>query len=181
MAQTVIIINHDESAADINQILGSPQGDNDILNISALKNYINALAGGARNAQVVTNAGCTLSSQTFTGSTVAATNTAVINAVTFTAVASGAGANQFNIGLSDAESMYNLAQAINASTTAGVKGLVLAIASGSVVTIYITCPATRGDGITTTATGGITAGGASTAGAASGTKYSFAYGSSTRL
>lgn len=74
-------------------------------------------------------------SGTFTLDTVVATDAITINGVTFTAVASGATGNQFNVGADDEETAANLAAAINASVTALVAGYVTASAAGEVVTV----------------------------------------------
>lgn len=94
-----------------------------------------------------------------------ATNAVTINGVAFTAVASGATGNQWNIGASDAASAVNLATAINGSVTAGAAGVVFAVASGTVVTIYSSVPGTYANNITLTKTGvPITVSGATLAG-----------------
>lgn len=82
-------------------------------------------------------------SGTFTMTSVVATDAVVINGVTFTCVASGAGANEFNVGLTDAATAANLAASINASVSALVAGYVTAavtssVASPAVVTVYST-------------------------------------------
>lgn len=74
-------------------------------------------------------------SGTFTLDTVVATDAVSINGVSFTAVASGATGNQFNVGADDAETAENLAAAINASVSALVSGYVTASADDEVVTI----------------------------------------------
>lgn len=71
---------------------------------------------------------------TFSG-TGAANDTILINGVTFTAKASGATGNQWNVGASAALSAANLAAAINASVTSLVSGYVTASAASGVVTI----------------------------------------------
>lgn len=60
--------------------------------------------------------------------TVVATDAFSINGVSFTAVASGATGNQFDIGADDLETAENAAAAINASVTALVAGYVTASA-----------------------------------------------------
>lgn len=65
---------------------------------------------------------------------VVATNTFVINGVTFTAVASGAGANQFNVGASDTETAVNAAAAVNASVTALIANYVSASGAAGLTT-----------------------------------------------
>lgn len=64
-----------------------------------------------------------------------ANDTFLINGVTFTAKASGAGANEFNVGTTAAASATNLAAAINASVTALVLGQVTASVASGTVTI----------------------------------------------
>lgn len=65
---------------------------------------------------------------TFVFTSVIATDAFSINAVTFTAVVSGATGNQFNVGADDLETAENAAAAINASATALVDGYVTAYA-----------------------------------------------------
>lgn len=77
-------------------------------------------------------------------------DTASVNGVTFTAVTGTPTTNQFKIGATQQATMANFAAAINASTTAGVTGVLTASASGSVVTITALIPGRIGNGITTT-------------------------------
>ncbi len=72
---------------------------------------------------------------TLTTTSAIATNTFTINGVTFTAVASGATGNQFNIGGTDTITATNIAAAINGSVTALVAGYVTATSAINVVTI----------------------------------------------
>lgn len=76
----------------------------------------------------------TRASGTFILNTVIATDAISINGVTFTCVASGAGANQFNVGASDVLTAANLAAAINASVTALVAGYVTATSAAGLTT-----------------------------------------------
>lgn len=71
-------------------------------------------------------------SGTFTMTSVIATDAVVINGVTFTAVASGATGNQFNVGLTDALTAANLVAAINGSVTALIAGYVTAAVTSTV-------------------------------------------------
>ncbi len=87
---------------------------------------------------VANQASAVRASGTFTLTAVIATDAISINGVTFTAVASGAVANQFNVGVSDTATAVNLAAAINASVTALVSGYVTAAAVGTVVTVSST-------------------------------------------
>lgn len=91
------------------------------------------------NVSVKENA--TRASGTFILDTVIATDAISINGVTFTAVASGATGNQFNIGVTDLLTATSLAAAINASATALVNQQVTAavttsIATPATVTVY---------------------------------------------
>ncbi len=70
--------------------------------------------------------------------TVIATDAVKVNGVTFTAVASGATGNQFNVGLSDVLTAANLAGAINASVTALVSGYVTATSAAGLTTTGVT-------------------------------------------
>lgn len=67
--------------------------------------------------------------------TASADDTVLINGVTFTAVASGATGDQWNIGASATASAANLATTINASSTALIDGYVTASAASGVCTI----------------------------------------------
>lgn len=133
-----------------------------------IMNNIIALLQGCASGSEMANMQIEVSpenaSGTLTGSTVVATDTAVINGVTFTCVASGATGNQFNVGADDDESMENLANAINGSATSLVNGYVFASAAATVVTVYAITPSTLGNCMTLAATGGITAGAARLAG-----------------
>ncbi len=71
---------------------------------------------------------------TFIFDTVIATDVFVINGVTFTAVASGATANQFDVGVSDTQTAANAAASVNASVTALVAGYVTASSAAGLTT-----------------------------------------------
>jgi hypothetical protein len=83
---------------------------------------------------------------TFTGAPTAA-DTITVNGVVFTARASGAVANEFNIGGSVTANAANLAAAINASTTAGIINTVGATSALGVVTFYAIVPGSAGKNI----------------------------------
>lgn len=61
-----------------------------------------------------------------------------INTHAFTARASGASGDEFNIGATNADSATNLAAAINASITSGITGVFTATASGNSVLLSTT-------------------------------------------
>lgn len=106
-------------------------------------------------------------SGTFTLSSVVATDAISINGVTFTAVASGATGNQFNVGASDTETATNLAAAIVASATALVNEFVTATSAAAVVTVTAKNGGVQGNSITiASADATITASGARLTGGA---------------
>ena len=144
-------------------------------------NYLDSLQTGTELAasasappsiNVVVQDAAVRASGTFTLATVIATNTVVINGVTFTCVASGATGNQFNVGASDTLTAVNLAAAINTSVTALVSGYVTASSSGAVVTVTSAFYGTEGNqctissgGATITASGARLTGGTADSGA----------------
>jgi phage tail sheath gpL-like len=109
-----------------------------------LADYIERIISGNESAQDADNppsiaisvqGNAVRASGTFTLTSVVATDACSINGVSFTAVASGATGNQFNVGVDDTATAVNLAAAINASVTALVENYVTASASGTVVTV----------------------------------------------
>ena len=88
-------------------------------------------------------------SGTVTCAAVQADDTVTINGVTFTAKASGATGDQWNItGGNNTATAAALAAAINASTTVGVAGIVTASASLAVVTVQAIQAGRTGNAIT---------------------------------
>lgn len=175
MPAILLVIQSDETANDLKKLVQSSKTTQEKMDQLGL--YLNAIQAGHKKALLAINIGCVLPSQTFTCGAVAATNTAVVNGTTFTAVASGATANQFNVGADAAESARNLAASINASTTAGIDGCVFAVANAAVVTVYAMNGGTHMNAVTTTATGNITAGGATMAGGTVGDEARMSFGS----
>lgn len=108
--------------------------------VQSFENYIGALSGGLENATLTFSVGMVQAQGYFTFASVVATDVFTINGVDFTCVASGAGANQFNVGMDDAETCENAAAAVNASVTALVAGVVTAEARtvGMAERVYIT-------------------------------------------
>jgi hypothetical protein len=108
-----------------------------------LAGHLEAIAAGVTlGANVVVRESPVRASGTVTFTDVPTANdTVTVNGVDFTAKASGATGNQFNIGggadaaAKAAATATNLAAAINASTTAKVKDVVQASASAGVVTV----------------------------------------------
>jgi phage tail sheath gpL-like len=81
---------------------------------------------------------------TFTGHSTA-NDTVVVGGVTFTAEASGATGNQWNIGTTATQTAANLAAAINGSASAAVKGAVTATSVAGVVTVTAIYPGNLGN------------------------------------
>lgn len=150
MAQTKITITHDKDAqGDVAFHLITSKYTSK-MHVEALKNLLNAIEGGVRNASITTSvddsAGVSASGTvTFSGASTAS-DTLVISGVTFTAVASGATGNQWNVGGSASAQATNLAAAINAA--ASMVGIVSASASGAVVTITSLTSGPVGNAIT---------------------------------
>jgi phage tail sheath gpL-like len=111
-----------------------------------LGQFLQAVSGGVRAAQIVIRPGTVAASGTltFTGAPTAA-QTCVIAGQTITARASGAVANEFNIGGTPTASATALAAAINASTA--LSGRVTATSALGVVTITCAIPGQIGNGL----------------------------------
>lgn len=117
-----------------------------------------ALASGHRPGSTtitVRNTGVAATG-TVTCAAAAAADTVTINGVAFTAVAGAAGANQFSIDGTDTADAAALAAAINASSTAGISGIVSATSDGAVVTVSCMVPGKVGNAITLASSSGVT-------------------------
>jgi len=101
----------------------------------------------AKKLFIATTAVAASGTATFSGAGTAG-DTVTIAGQAFTAVASGAGNNQWNVGASASASAINLAAAINASTTASFAGIASAAAVAAVVTITARIPGNVGNQIT---------------------------------
>lgn len=104
-------------------------------------------------------------SATLTLASVVATNSCEVYGTTFTAVASGATGQQFNVGASDTLTAVNLKNAINA--TAGVNTAVLATSDGAVVTVTAQDYGAMGNALPISGGTNITASGSTLAGGVS--------------
>lgn len=173
MAKVLIEITHSESSGDITYLLQAPERFRQIQN---LVNYFQALGAGVRKGAVMVSVGDVQAAGALTFSAAAATNTIVINGVTFTCVASGATGDQFNVGGTDAITAANAAAAINASATAGVASIVSASAASNVVTVTAVEPGLSGNAVSLAATGGISASAAKLAGGTDGTEVTYNFG-----
>lgn len=112
---------------------------------NGLENMIAAMIEGSQIAYSKLSAGLLQASGTITLSSLVATDTVTVNGVVFTAVASGATGNQFNVGGTDTITAANLAAAINASSTAKVINVVTAAAVAAVVTVTAVQPGLAGN------------------------------------
>jgi phage tail sheath gpL-like len=105
--------------------------------LNRLINFLAGIAGGAyAGTSLRYSTAAVKASGTVTCAAVQADDTVTINGQTFTAKASGATGDQWNItALDNTATAAALAAAINASTTAGVTGIVTATSALGVVTI----------------------------------------------
>ncbi len=175
---TIITITSNDTASQMQQNLQSASTSKYAV-ASALDNYFEALAGGMKAASLdiqVDGGDSVAASGTLTLTSVVATNTCVINGVTFTAIASGAVGNQFNVGVSNTATAVNLAAAISASVTALVSGVVTATSALGVVTVSATAKGTSGNLCTLTGSANIAASGARLTGGTASTANSVSFG-----
>jgi phage tail sheath gpL-like len=150
MAVTVVQITHSEAASTVNGRIRTSGGR---AVAHSLAKWLEGLAGGVYQGSLdlqVAEGDAVAASGTITFSdTGAADDTVLINGVTFTAKASGATGNQWNVGADEIESAENLAAAINASATALISDNVTASDDGAgVVTVTAAKKGTLGNCIT---------------------------------
>lgn len=128
-----------------------------------ISNYVTSLQTGTERAggaglppsiAISIKENAVRASATLTCATVVDTDTVVINGVTFTAVSSAPGANEFVRAVSNTTTATNLAAAINASVTALVSGYVTATSALAVVTVFSTNYGIFGNQVTLTTAGG---------------------------
>ena len=151
MSRARIAINVDETAGTLGDQLRLIAGDptKSIQNVAAL---LSAIAGGVKNGsvRVTTNAVKATQQGTLTGDP-SAGDTLTINGVAFTARASGAVANEFNITAGNVTvTMAALVASINASVTAKILNQVKASNVAGVLTLTATIPGTNGNLFTVT-------------------------------
>lgn len=147
--------------ADLTAKFETVGGKNTIL--QRIINYLESISGGCELAQDATHPpSVAISVQgnavqalaTLTCVSVIATDTVVINGVTFTARNSAPAANEFVRATSNTTTATNLAAAINASVTALVAGYVTATSALGVVTVTSAFYGLAGNQTTLTTTGG---------------------------
>lgn len=140
-----IVITHPETAAQLASVVPLPESRQGGIN---LINYISALVAGLKSGSLSCKIGAVRASLagTFTGAPTA-DETVTINGVAFTAKASGATGNQFNIGGTVTATAAALTAAINASTTAGIASVIEASSALGVVTVTCKVPGLVGNAI----------------------------------
>ena len=144
--KTIIVLDHqnNEQANDLQRILYS---DNRQSSGFKLEDAITQVVSGVRPAKVILGLNAVRAFGTVTLASHVATNTVTINGVVFTAVVSGAVANQYNVG-TDTVTAANLAASINASVSAAIAGLVTATSVGPVVRGTAVTPGLLGNLVT---------------------------------
>lgn len=165
--QLVLTVTVDEVAADVARDLIAETGRRELAG-AKLIDYAKKLVAGKGRPAVRAEVGAVKASGTLIGTSVVATDAVAINGLTLTCVASGATANEFNIGASDTLTMASLAAVINGH--ASLAGIVTAEASGTTCTVYAARPGLIGNAITlTSADATIVASAAKLAGGVDGT------------
>lgn len=152
---TSIHITHDTEAkstidSELLREAGSPCEE-----ATALANFVTAAAGGARNARIEVQTDATdpvAASGTATMATPQANDTLTIGGHVLTFVASGATAEQVNIGVDNATTAANLVSRINGHAT--LSQWVVASRSGAVVTIAARLRGAMGNAITLASSNG---------------------------
>lgn len=149
MAKILLYINDTSGSTGLSQNLGMANG-NKAGYVNDLQNYLGKVFQNPSNSALqVSTASVAKASGTLTLSGVVATDTCAVISVTFTAVASGATGNQFNVGADDTETAVNLKNAINANAT--LSQMVVATSALGVVTITAVDYGTSGNAYALTA------------------------------
>lgn len=152
-AQTKITITHDvaDVAGDL-QSKGITSQMTNKAHVNWLQTLLNAIAGGIKNATVGTvidkGDGVAATGTVTFSAQATANDTVVINGVTFTAVASGATGNQWNVGANATATVAALAAAINASATAAIVKHIVASPAAGVLTLTSLSASDLGNAVT---------------------------------
>lgn len=175
MIYTLIQVQHEDTQADATRKLIA---NNRMSSGIKLEDAVTRWVSGINQAKIYIGVDSVVATGTVTLSSHVATNTVTVNGVVFTAVASGATGNQYNVG-TDTVTAANLAAAINASVTAKIQGYVTATSSGAVVTISAIRPGVLGNLTTIAISANGSVSGATLAGGTDGAQVSTtSYGSS---
>lgn len=135
MGQLTLVINSLDTADTLNAFVQPSEG-NQYPTMSRIENLISAMNGGIKDIEdgLIVFGEPATATIVMTGLPTAA-DTVTINGVAFTARASGAVANEFNIGASAALTAAALAASINASVSNGIADVLTAEASSGTVTL----------------------------------------------
>jgi len=159
-----IVINSADTAGSIDNKLILAEGGNAPEGINKVAKYLQGLALGAgQGANMIVETGGVQSSGTITFASFTTGDTITINGVVLT------GDTDFVTGPTDADTAKNAAAAINASSATGLDGVVVASASGAVVTIKAQDTGVLGDNITLAISANGSVSGANLSGGAEGT------------
>lgn len=174
MSAIKLVVNVPENAQTVSDTVLIQSGDPSA-SIHRLGGWLQMIPAKSGSVRVELGAVQASGNITFTGLPTA-TETCSINGVTFTARASGAVANEFNIAGTAAGTATNLAAAINASVTTGIINVVSASANGGVVTITAVEPGLEGNSLGAISDSLTNATSTSWAGGSDGTRTTLAVG-----
>jgi hypothetical protein len=151
MSLTRIVINTPGlDATAIERVMRTP-AEGARQSVRVISSFLLGLAGGARygTVELATGSVKATATLTLTGLPTAA-ETFVIAGTTFTARASGATGNEFNIGADATATAAAIAAAVNASATAKVTDAVVATSALGVVTFTAKTPGAGANGLVLT-------------------------------
>lgn len=144
MALQLLQISSDETTAEIESIINIEQGSQAAL--QSYENYFAGILGGQYRATIYASIGTVQATATMTSTGAAtAAETFTLCNVVFTARASGATGNEFNVSGTVATQAANIAAAINASSN--LTGIVTATSALGVVTITASVPGLSGNAL----------------------------------
>lgn len=152
MSTLQVAIQTDRTIADLINKFETAGGKHEI--VQRLQNYVSSVQTGTEGAvaagqppaigfAILEQAVAAFGTLTFAAST--AGDTFTVNSVVFTAVAGAPGANQFQIGGTNAQAAASAASAINASISPRIQGYVTASSAGAVVTVTSAFPGISGN------------------------------------
>lgn len=127
-----IEVTHDETSANDQRDLYAETGYRELAALK-LEDFMKKCVSGSHPCSIKTRVNAVKATGTITLASHVATDTVTVNGITFTAVASGATGNQYNIGADDTATAVNLAAALNANTT--LDGMIIATSALAVVTL----------------------------------------------
>jgi len=164
-SNTIVSINHPDGALLENPSSAAGMTSRWRETLIELSKFFAALAGGFQPAapggitvdvsRVSTSGAPATGTATCVG--ILAADTVTINGVTFTAVAAGATAYQFNLGGSDAATAANLAAQVNANADALIAGIFTASVVANVVTFTAYLKGKAGNAVTLASSTGVRA------------------------